>query len=497
MDNNIHNSQNDPNDLEWKNSFSKLNDWDSLPPLDGWDKISEQLDKPSRPKFLYWFLALGLILFSGIGSGIYLNRSDNNNSEITSVNTIQIAKEEKNQISEIEKLDNNSIKEKSVGQSNDNQTTKSNLSQNQMSNSAYKAKKISSNKTVSSKTTSKPSKSFNPSKNVVEEDEDKKQNTIVFTTDLGKNKDAEKIAKVNQENPQTLTDDISKEDKKLVSVLEEIPLGEIKINADPFFEMQIDSIKITLNDDKIDSLNKNNASLPKKSDALSKWKIASYTGFGLTYKHFRANPNDNHYVKMLNEKQTISERQSLTFGFMAEKELSKKWNLHADIGILKWKNTVQYDFWGKYYSAPTKYIATKISNNHISIQPIYENRDSLQTETLNYETTYLKADLGISYSLFQSKKWKHQIGLKTGVLFLTNENTNYTTYQNTTQFSTAKSVIPFFAGFHQTHYQLTNHWGIFGESSLKYLPNSVGDKNTIWRMRFYQINLHLGISYNF
>lgn len=501
MDNNIHNSQND--DLEWKNSFSKLNDWDSLPPLDGWDKISEQLDKPSKPKFLYWFVALGLILFSGIGSGIYLNQSENNNnsSEITSVNTTQAVKKDKNQISEIEKLNSSSTKKNSVVQSNENQTIKSHLSQNQVNSSASKAENIESNKTVSSKTISKPSKSFNPSnssKNILEEDDDKKQNTIVFTTDLNTNKDAEKTTKTNLENPQIPTENILKENIKLIFVLEEIPLREIKLNADPFFEMQIDSIKIASNDDKIDSLSKNNASLPKKSDALSKWKIASYTGFGLTYKHLTANPNDNHYVKMLNEKQTLSQRQSLTFGFTAEKELSKKWNLHTDIGILKWKNTVEYEFWENYYSAPTKYIATKISNNHISIQPIYENnRGQLEIQMLNHETTYLKADLGMSYSLSQSKKWKHQIGLKTGFLLLTNETTNYNNYESTTQFPSAKQVIPFFAGFHQSHYQFTNHWGVFGESSLKYLPNSVGDKNTIWQIRFYQINLHLGVSYKF
>ena len=99
--------------------------------------------------------------------------------------------------------------------------------------------------------------------------------------------------------------------------------------------------------------------------------------------------------------------------------------------------------------------------------------------------------------MFQSKKWKHQIGVKTGLLLLTNETTNYEIYENTAQFPSAKQIIPFFAGFHQSHYQLTNHWGIFGESSLKYLPNSVGDKNTIWQMRFYQINLHLGVFYKF
>ncbi|WP_375559775.1 hypothetical protein ACE193_18890 [Bernardetia sp. OM2101] len=473
MDNNIQNSQ---NDSEWKNSFSKLNDWDSLPPLDGWEKISEQLDKPSRPKLLYWFVALGFILFSGIGSGIYLNQSEKNNksSEFVSVNTPQIVKEEKNQVLEIEKLDNSSAKENSVIKSNSEKS----ISDKFFSSKAIKSSKHSDKIAIT---------------------QEKKSN-IVLSNDLNNNKGEKRVVNKNQKNlPQkdaemaTNTD----EDKKIRFVLEEIPLGKIKLNADPFFEMQIDSIKLVSNNDKIDSLSKVNSSLPKKSDAISTWKIASYTGVGLTYKHFTANPNDNHYVKMLNEKQTINERQNLTFGFTVEKELSKKWNLHADIGILKWKNTIEYKFVGNYYSAPTKYTATKISTNHVSIQPIYEDRESIQIQTLNYETTYFKTDLGISYSLFQSKKWKHQMGLKTGLLLLTNETTNYTAYQSTTQFPSAKKAIPFLAGFHQTHYQLNNHWGIFGESSLKYLPNSVGDKNTIWQIRFYQINLHVGISYKF
>lgn len=492
MDNNIHNSQ---NDSEWKNSFSKLNDWESLPPLDGWDKISEQLDKPSRSKFLYWFIALGLILFSSIGGGIYLNQSEkkNNFSEFTLVNTTQ--KENKKKISEAEKLEINFIKENTIIQSNDNQAIKSSLSPNQINNSTSKTEKLILNKTTSSKTTSKSLKSSIFSKEIVEKD--KKQNTIVFATNLNENKNAKKIVVTNQENTQILEDDTSKKNTKIVSVLEKIPLGEIKLNADPFFEMQIDSIKIVSNDNKTDSLNKNTSTLSKKSNTVSKWKIASYTGLGMTYKHLTANPNDKHYVKMFNEKQTLNERQSLTFGFAVEKQLSKKWNLHADIGILKWKNTVQYEFGGNYYSAPTQYIITKIATNHVSIKPIYSDRENLQVQTLNYETTYFKTDLGISYSLYQSKKWKHQMGLKTGLMLLTNEATNYDAYQNTTQFPSAKKVIPFLAGFQQTHYQLNNHWGIFGESSLKYLPNSVGDKNTIWQMRFYQINLHLGVSYKF
>ncbi|WP_338792766.1 hypothetical protein [Bernardetia sp. MNP-M8] len=487
MDNNIHNSQ---NDSEWKNSFSKLNEWESLPPLDGWDKISEQLDKPSRPKFLYWFLALGLIVVSSIGIGFYFISSENNisSSDFAFNTPNQTVEKETNKISDIEKSDTNFPTENSIIQSDINKNIKSNLSENQINNSISDTKKSLSNETASSKVITKSSR-FSQKATTKE----KVNNNIALTTDLNDDDENNEVVNITQENSQETQAEITavtQEDKKMIFVLEEKSLGEIKINADPFFEMQIDSIKIVSNDNKKDSLN-------KESNMVSKWKIASYTGFGLTYKHFTANPNDKHYVRMLNEKQTISERQSLTFGFMAERKLSQKWNLHNDIGILKWKNTVKHQFGGNYYSPPTNYIATKISTNHVSIQPIYGNRDSLQTQTINYESTYFKVDLGISYSLFQSKKWKHQIGVKTGLLLLTNETTNYEIYENTAQFPSAKQIIPFFAGFHQSHYQLTNHWGIFGESSLKYLPNSVGDKNTIWQMRFYQINLHLGVSYKF
>ncbi|AFM03277.1 hypothetical protein Fleli_0819 [Bernardetia litoralis DSM 6794] len=498
MDNNIHNSQ---NDSEWKNNFSKLNDWESMPPLDGWDKISEQLDKPSRSKFLYWFIFLGFILFSSIGTYFIVSQNNISPSNFAFNTKKPKVQKEAKSISNIEKSNIHSNTKNSIIQSDINKNPKSNLSESPINNSISNSKKSISNKFSSSKT---GTKSSNFSQKTVTQEKNSKN--IISTTDLNNDKEDQQIVNINQENSQIKKEDKIatnqnnqevKNNKKLLFALDKIALGEIKLNANPFFEMQIDSIKIASNNDKIDSLNKINSSLSKESNTISKWKIASYTGLGMTYKHFTANQNDNHYVRMQNEKQAFNERQSLTFGFMAERKLSKKWNLHTDIGILKWKNTIHYEFGKNYYSAPTEYTATKFSTTHVSIEPIYGERENVQTQTLNYESTYFKADLGMSYSLFQSKKWKHQIGVKTGLLLLTNESSNYDIYESTSLFPSAKKVIPFLAAFHQTHYQLNNHWGIFGESSFKYLPNSVGDKNTIWQIRFYQVNLHLGISYKF
>ncbi|WP_338768424.1 hypothetical protein WAF17_07780 [Bernardetia sp. ABR2-2B] len=252
MDNNIHNSQ---NDSEWKNSFSKVNEWESLPPLDGWDKISEQLDKSSRPKFLYWFLALGLILVSSLGIGLYIISSENNISSpnFTCNTTNQTVKKETNMTSDIEKSDTNSATENSTIQSDINKNTKSNVSENQINNSISNTKKTLSNETTSSKVITKSSR-FSQ-KATTQENVSK---NIGLTTDLSSDDENNEVVNITQENLQETQAEITavtQEDKKMIFVLEEKSLGEIKTNADPFFEMQIDSIKIVSNDNKKGSLN--------------------------------------------------------------------------------------------------------------------------------------------------------------------------------------------------------------------------------------------------
>lgn len=499
MENNIQNSQNDPNEAKWKDNFSKLNDWESMPPLDGWDKISEQLDKPSKLRVIYWMLPLALLLIFAIG--FYLISSKNQNTtDIALQEKNQVQKQQNKQIELSSKKKNNRISEQenSVNAEEKNQNVKDKAWKSQITNTETINSNAKRNQTsIASKNirdtstdsiSSQKIKNSNSSSNT--DSGNSQNNDTAFDENLNVD-DSNSTAISYQMNL-----DKKEKGKKIVSALVSMPIREIKLDFEPSAEVQIEPIKLFSKNDTTDSLNKTNPITKQRRGNHSPWKIISYTGLGLTYQHLTANSNDNHYVRMINEGQTFNERQSLTFGFSVEKILSKKWNLHTGIGILKWKNTVEYEFIQDFYLPPTDYNITKIATNHIAIQPIFDNRGISQTEKINYATTYFKADIGISYSLFQSQRWKHQTGIRTGIFFLTNSVLNINN-SNSVNFPKAKPLVPFVGGFYQTNYQFSKRWGVFGESSLKYLPNTIGDSSTIWQICFSQINLHLGISYKF